>query len=437
LGDLLAVMSESEGQPLCETFRQNFSRLVEQLAGGKPEVFSTLMKYTAQNSLSTGTQFGVNMMGGDAQKQTEEPPVFSWRGIVSWLSGACMPRPDALLELCCRFQVLPSELLLRRPLVWVIDGDLREAAETRRNRGAWRHQPEQMRKVLRAALIEHPAPNLCEVARRLDYRTCAPLRRLDAECCERILVNYRRRRMPLRDKWTVQDRACEQREIARILADSLAQDKPVPVAQISDQLGYETPNRLYRYFPELCKAIAVKQNKNREKQREAVWQGLMAALMEEPPPSTRKLSCRLGCQDAVLRGFFPDLWNKLLEAREAWHARERHCIRAKVERIMGEMRGASVPSICRAAGIGVAFLMHRFPDLYQRIISKYIEQRDAMRLQRRDRLHEEVGRIVVALSRESITPTTERVTELLSDHVTRDWKLIQHAVDDARRKIGA
>jgi len=47
-----------------------------------------------------------------------------------------------------------------------------------------------MRKVLRAALTEDPPPSLPEVANRLDYRTCVPLRRLDAENHEVFLMLY-------------------------------------------------------------------------------------------------------------------------------------------------------------------------------------------------------------------------------------------------------
>jgi hypothetical protein len=46
-------------------------------------------------------------------------------------------------------------------------------------RGGPRHPPEQMRRVLKAAVTENPPPSLYKVARRLDYRTCPPLRWLD------------------------------------------------------------------------------------------------------------------------------------------------------------------------------------------------------------------------------------------------------------------
>jgi AraC-like DNA-binding protein len=422
-GDLLSIMPRAEAEPLCETFRQNFFRLVTQLAEGKTQRFSAIMRrYSAQNAYS-----------GDAQVQTETCAKLSWRAAGSWISGECMPRPDWLLELCYRFHVKPSDLLLRRRIEWVIDENLRKEADLA-NRGCWRHPPEQMRNVLRAALTENPPPTLCEVARRLGYRTHAPLQRLDPECCDRIVRNYRRCRKQFGNKWTVQDRPGEKEKAAEILKDSLAQDRPTPIAQIARQLGYQSSSRLKLHFPELCSAIAAKERQNRETQREAIRQGLITAATEEPPPTIGELMRRLHCYENAVRDLFPNLFTKVLEARKAWRIRQLEQTRAKVTRLADEMAGSSVPCICKAAGVGIAFFMHRFPDLYQRIIYNYIEQRDATRRLRRERLCEEVVKIVVELSRTNITPTTARVAELLSDQAAHDWKLIQHAVADARRK---
>ena len=51
--------------------------------------------------------------------------------------------------------------------------------------------------------------------------------------------------------------------IEEILRASIARDKPIPVSQITAELGYETGNRLREHFPELCREIAVKQSQNR------------------------------------------------------------------------------------------------------------------------------------------------------------------------------
>ncbi len=63
------------------------------------------------------------------------------------------------------------------------------------------------------------------------------------------------------------------------------------------------------------------------------------------------------------------------------------------------MKGASVPDICRAAGIKQMFLFMRFPVLYKQIVSRYLECRDALRLRRRAALRNDVREAVIKRGR--------------------------------------
>jgi len=83
-----------------------------------------------------------------------------------------------------------KELATRLELRDTACGPGKPHADRQRSLACWRQDPEQMRKVLRAALTEDPPPSLPEVANRLDYRTCVPLRRLDAENHEVFLMLY-------------------------------------------------------------------------------------------------------------------------------------------------------------------------------------------------------------------------------------------------------
>ncbi len=161
----------------------------------------------------------------------------------------------------------------------------------------------------------------------------------------------------------------------------------------------------------------------------------MAAVREEPPPTVADLMRRLHYYEGSTKRLFPVLVTAVAEARRAWQVKELEKTRDKLEKLAAESQGDSVPNICKAAGVGIAFLMHRFPELYRRIISKYIHQRDTTRLLRRKNLREEVDRIVAELSRKSITPSVGRVIDLLSNQVNRDWKLIRQAINDATRKM--
>jgi hypothetical protein len=132
---------------------------------------------------------------------------------------------------------------------------------------------------------------------------------------------------------------------------------------------------------------------------------------------------------------FPDLYRQFLEARRVWAARQREGIRVNVEAVAAEMTDASVPDICRTAGIGLQFLMKRFPDLYRQIVSRYLDRCDNIRKQKRETLRQDVHRAVAELSARGLRPTFTRVAPLLSDQAAKDWKLIQLEIDRSMREL--
>jgi hypothetical protein len=223
--------------------------------------------------------------------------------------------------------------------------------------------------------------------------------------------------------------------IEEILRASAARDKPIPVSQIAAELGFETENRLREHFPGLCREIAVKQSQNRATHREEVRIALVKAALEEPPSTAEALAAKLGCNCGTLCRSFPDLYRQFLEARRAWAARQREGIRVNVEAVAAEMTGASVPDICRTAGIGLQFLMKRFPGLYRQIVSRYLDRCDNIRKQKRETLRQDVRRAVAELSARGLRPTFTRVAPLLSDQAAKDWKLIHQEIDRSMREL--
>jgi len=186
-----------------------------------------------------------------------------------WLTGRSLPRPDGLFRICRRLNISVSEMLRQSPTLEV-PKEIRDAGAVAGRRGLWREDPEKLKFALKEALAEDPPPSLHDVALRHHYRTCEPLRRLDAECCKQITTRYRMRRRPWRSAWAIRDRECTPVMIEEILRASIARDKPIPVSQIAAELGYESETRLREHFPKLCREIAVKQSQNRATHREEV-----------------------------------------------------------------------------------------------------------------------------------------------------------------------
>lgn len=397
VGDVLASMPQLEESHLREILRENITALVRAVAGGNQRVFCDL----------TGS---------------------SGAGVCGWLTGQQLPRSDVLFQICSRLRV-PASDVLRRNATWEIPSEIVAAGIAASRRGARRDDPENIRAALQHALEEDPPPSLNHVALRLKYHTSAPLRRLDPNTCKQIALRYRAYRRPWDSNWAVRDKKCTPQEIEKILRESLESERPVPVSQIATALGYESECRLRTHFPELCRAIARKQAQNRETWREKLRTALVNAISEEPPPATAALAQRLGCSHAYLTYYFPTLCRQLLDSRKASEAKGREAIRPRIKMSATEMKGASVPDICRAVGIKQMFLYTNFPVLYKQIVFSYLEHRNALRCQRREALRNDVRKAVTELSRKGLRPTLNSVMPLLSGEAARDWKLINEEID--------
>lgn len=246
VGDVLASMPELEEDHLGDILRENIAALGNKVADGNHRAFSVLTGVRADNA---------------------------W----GWLAGRHLPRPSVLFQICHRLQIQTSELL-RRNGNWNAPAEIAAAGFATSARGAWRDDPDKMKAALLDALKEDPPPSLNEVALRLNYRTCAPLKRLDLSTCKMIVRRYRAFRRRWYDTWIVRGREYTPHEIETILTESLARERPIPIAQIVAQLGHESAQRLRTHFPELCKAIAHKMAQDRRKSRERVRAALVNAI---------------------------------------------------------------------------------------------------------------------------------------------------------------
>ena len=400
VGDVLASMPGFEEDHLRDILRENIATLLEQVANGNQRVFSGLTKLPDN-------------------------------AVCGWIADAHRPRPDQLFRIC-RLLGVPVAELLRRNGVWTIPAEIATAGFAATRRRLWRDDPEILKAALLNAIKEEPPPSLAHVAERLNYRTCAPLKRLDPKTCRQITLRYWafRRRLPDEQK-------CAHKQIESRLQESLALERPIAVARIAAEFGYQSTSALQAQFPDLCKAIARKELLNRDVQRAQRRAGLMTAISEEPPPTVCAAAKRVGCSHACLKHDFPDLWMQLVEARKSWRLKQREAIRRKIENAVAEMPGASVPEVCRATGVRPMFLYSHFPALYKRIASEFIARRDALREQKRAALRRDVNHAVAELMRRGSQPTTNNIAPFLSAEAGRDWKRIQQEIDRANRERAA
>lgn len=394
---VLASMPEFEEDHLRDILRENIAALIKQAANGNQRVFSDLAGLPDN-------------------------------AVCGWIAGAHRPRPDQLFRICRRLRVPVAELL-RRDGAWTLPTEIAAAGLAAARRGVWRDDPEMLKAALLNAVKEDPPPSLAHVAHRLSYRTCAPLKRLDPKTCRQITLRYRtfRRRLGNGEK-------CAPEQIETRLRESLALERPIPVTRIAAEFGYQTTCVLATQFPNLCRAIARKELRNRRMRRAQLRAGLISAIREEPPPATAALARRLGCSHGYLTYYFPALCRRLLEARKAWKVTEREAIQRRIESAAAEMPGASVPAVCRATGIKQLFLYIHFPVLYKQIVSGFIARRDALREHRLAALRDDVRKAVAELMQRGSHPTVNNVIPFLREEAGRDWKRIRQEIDRVIRE---
>ena len=396
-GDILASMPELDENHLRDILRENIAALVGQAANGSQRIFSSL---------------------------TTLPD----NAVCGWIAGAHRPRPDHLFRICRRLRIPVSEVL-RRNGVWTIPAEIAAAGIVAGQRGVWRDDPEAIKAALLKAVEEHPPPSLALVAYRLNYKTWAPLQRLDAKTCRQITLRHRAFRRRLRDGAKGAPERIENR-----LKESLALDRPIPVARIAVEFGYQTACVLHGRFPDLCRAIARKELENREARRAQLRGRLTAAISEESPPAVAAAAKRLGCSHAYLTHYFADLCQQLRDSRKSWRLKQLEAMQRRIENALADMPGASVPEICRATGVRQMFLYKAFPALYKRIAADFIACRDALRGQKRAALRSDVSKAVTELMKRAVHPNVNNVVTFLSPEAGRDWKRIRQEIARAIRQ---
>jgi hypothetical protein len=213
---------------------------------------------------------------------------------------------------------------------------------------------------------------------------------------------------------------------------------PISVRQIAVNLGYANGGYIHQKFPELCHAIAQKSADHRLNELEVVRCALLSACAEQPPPTLRALSKRLGfrnCSPVTCR--YPELADRLKTARVAYK-REKDSQKFRTALLFAVYgnEAPSLSSVARRLSVSRSSLMERWPDLCRAISGRYLRVRRELKIQRLESLNENARRIARELYRQGLRPTHTRIRNLLPADSIKDWGVLQRAVTRARRFLG-
>lgn len=294
--ELLTRASALTVVPAQEKFIANFSKNIDQVAGGSINYFSTV--------------------------------VGLWSGMIRrLLSGTTKLRLPVLLQISSRLNIPPFNLLS--------DTDNQKALKGRTPIPVQGTSPAQkpvswdeVKRKLRLAAGEHPPPSLEAVAQRMGYYPARLSKNFPRECNQiaNRYYQYRKSKHP------------NHRKISRVLRAALKEEPPPSLQKVLRRLGCQSTGYYYYYnYPELCLAVAerFKNYRNKPFNIETDRERLQAALIEQPPPAFSEVARRLCHNREFIRRKFPEL-SKEIALRYIAH-RDTHR-KLKAERLRNEIR---------------------------------------------------------------------------------------------------
>lgn len=239
---------------------------------------------------------------------------------IYWRNGRRLPILNNFLRICKFFKVSPIDIITGK----VIE-DILKSSQIPLNTPA----PNQMRKTKvivdmerdRIALEEalhspEDSPlSLADVTKKLGYISPAPLRLRFPELCQAVKTHYQNLQSKIK--------AAELQKLKEALEAvlSLTSDLPSPsLEQVAISLGCTT-RHLYRYFPELCRAISERYKAEQKMQRTKRIAGICENVREVAQqlheqgiyPSIRKVRERLPSSSSTRDPKVRSFWKKTVK----------------------------------------------------------------------------------------------------------------------------
>ncbi len=171
---------------------------------------------------------------------------------------------------------------------------------------------------------------------------------------------------------------------------------------------------LWYYDPELCQHIVQRYAAYRTQRRDHLRHVLENAVHEEPSPTLASLCQRSTVHPSMAWYYFPDLCRQIVARAE----RDRHqrfvALQRTLEHALAETPPPTLDTVAARLGRGANGLRRHFPALCCQITARHQEYQHACFLQRRQTCLEEIRAIAIALHAQGIFPSINRVAEHLA-----------------------
>ncbi len=286
----------------------------------------------------------------------------SFDSIDRWLAPGSSIRLDSFLRMCCALRLPAARLLSERIPV---------------NDPEWERARREAQEISSGATRQNP-----------DYHRRAP---------QKILTSGATPASPKEDF------------LRRKLELALAATGPQALQTIAIDLGFNNSSSLYNRFPDLCRAIALKNRRWRQQEYDRIRGTLTKALHEQPVPSMRELAARLGYTANALRSRFPELSAALAARIPERRVFERERLRNRLQTALELNPPASMKEVARSIGMDVCYLRTLFPVRCRRITDRYLEATRRASGEKKLRFRAEIRAAVIDLCERGTNPSRKRV----------------------------
>ena len=225
--------------------------------------------------------------------------------------------------------------------------------------------------------------------------------------------------------------------LRKALERALAGTAPRALQNIANELGFVSPSSLCRRFPDLCRAIVLRNRHWREQEDDRIREALTKAVSEKPAPSMKAVAAKLGHTPTALRRRFPEI-SAALAARVPERRRfERDSLQHRLQTALELNPPASLNDAARSVGRDTSHLRSLFPELCRQIADRHREERRRISAQRKLRLCAEIRAAVIDLCERGFNPSRKRVFAAIVQPSMRCSQTLDRQIAETLRELEA
>jgi DNA-binding XRE family transcriptional regulator len=422
---------QTENDQLNEQLR--IAKSVGELIAKAPELTGPLSRTLIRQNLK-GL---INHLGGNANAFAEFIGC-DHNSVSLWCEGRCVPRLELVLKLCHRLN-FPVADFLSIPLDSQISQSetkelfLQSLSASHRGKSKVMRES-RIRQTLEAALLEVPPPSLAEVARRLGYIWTYYLSNKYGDLSQRISDRYQN------DVGSQPDEE-KDRQMRQLLEQELNKENPRRPSALAAEIGYKYLSTARGKFPELWRSLIAKhrecEEERKRKQLDRERQTLAVALREDPTPTMREILRRLGYSSGErLYKNFPDECRAIGEQRAQQKKDWFEKLEANLRAALSEEPPRTLKDVAASLGFRCGTLSDRWRELCHAIAARYAAYRKEEVLKRRLALKERIRQIVFELHQSGIHPSENHIRPLICDVPGVDIFTLHQILKEIREERG-